>query len=62
MSRIIYNHNEKFLTRLKWKNKETNKSSCHCRINEECPMEVNCNLENVVYQVNIFPKESKFNN
>ena len=48
MSKIIYNFNKKLLVNLNWKNKETNKPPCDCRIKEECSMEGNCNQENVV--------------
>ena len=45
----------------KLKNKETHKPPCNCRIKEECPIDGNCNWENILYQANIFPKEGNFN-
>ena len=44
------------------RDKEIHKSPCNCRVKEECPMDGTCNLENVIYQANIFPKEGNFNN
>ena len=37
------------------------KTNCNCRIKEECPLENNCNIENVVYQAKIYLKERKIN-
>ena len=39
--------------------KKTN--NCDCKIKINYPMKGMCNLENVVYQENIFPKENKKN-
>ena len=62
MSKIIYNNNKRIMANLNWKNKETKQPPCNCRIKEKCPLNGNCNQENVVYHVNIFSKKVKFNN
>ena len=43
------------------RNKETHKLPCNCRIKMECPMDGNCELDNVDYQAFIFPKEAHLN-
>ena len=44
------------IDKLNFKHKQTHTSPSNCRIKEECPMDGNCNSENVVYQANIFPQ------
>ena len=56
ISKIIYNHNRKIIGRSPSRDKETHELLCNCRVKDECPFDGNCNLENVVYQTNIFPK------
>ena len=41
------------------KDKGEHTSLCNCKIKKECPMGRKCNSENIVYQANIFPIESK---
>ena len=51
----------KITSKLKRENKKGNNSSCNCRNKEECPLGGKCNVENIVYQINIPRKEDKLN-
>ena len=54
ISKITDNRNKKLITKLEEQKHET----CNCKIQNECPLEKKCNLNNIEYQANILAKEN----
>ena len=52
------NNNNKNNNNKKKKKKNGIKRECNCKPREICPMNGRCNLNNVIYQVIIYPKEN----
>ena len=61
ISRIIYNHNKKFIDKLYRNNYDKLKQFCNCKIKNECLQGNKCNLNDIIYQVNISTKETNTN-
>ena len=61
ISQIINSHNNelinKFRNRVNNNNINSKKIECNCKSRSDCPMNGLCNLDNVVYQAIIYPKE-----
>ena len=61
ISQIINSHNNelinKFHNRVNNNNINSKKIECNCKSRSDCPMDGLCNLDNVVYQAIIYPKE-----
>ena len=61
MSQIMNSHNNeliyKFHNRVNNNNINSKKIECNCKSRTDCPMNCLCNLDNVVYQAIIYPKE-----
>ena len=61
ISQIINSHNNelinKFLNRVNNNNINSKRIECNCKSRSDCPMNGLCNLDNVVYQAIIYPKE-----
>ena len=56
------NHVTIILANLNEENEAVGNSSNNCRNKEEYSLGGKCNIENIMYQVNISTKESKLNN
>ena len=61
ISQIINSHNNelinKFRNRVNNNNINSKKIECNCKSRSDCPMNGLCNLDDVVYQAIIYPKE-----
>ena len=61
ISQIINSHNNelinKYHNRVNNNNVNSKKIECNCKSQSDCPMDGLCNLDNVVYQAIIYPKE-----
>ena len=59
---IINNHNKEiikeFQNRTNNNNNNSKQNECNCKTQNDCPMNGLCNLNNVVYQSIIYPKEN----
>ena len=59
---IINSHNKNitkdFQDRINNKNNNCIKKECNCKSRDNCPMNGLCNLNNVIYQAIIYPKEN----
>ena len=59
---IINNHNKEiikeFQNRTNNNNNDSKQNECNCKTRNNCPMNGLCNLNNVVYQGIIYPKEN----
>ena len=51
-------HNKKLINKLDWNNNGYLRHSCYCKIKNEFPLRNKCNLDNIMYQANILPKEN----
>ena len=60
ISKIIYNHNRKLIDESYLENKRTHILKGNCINKKEISMGGRCNSENVIYQVNIFPLENRY--
>ena len=62
ISQIINSHNNEiineFHNRVNNNNINSKKIECNCKSRSDCPMNGLCNLDNVVYQAIIYPKEN----
>ena len=54
---IISNHNKAEINKSTCTNNQ--KKNCNCRIPNSCPMDGNCNTENVIYQAEVTTKTMK---
>ena len=60
ISQIISNHNKEIIKEFQNQTNNNNNSKqneCNCKSRNDCPMNGLCNLNNVVYQGIIYPKE-----
>ena len=63
ISQIINNHNNEIIRDFQNQannnnnNNDNKKIECNCKSRSDCPMNGFCNLDNVVYQAIIYPKE-----
>ena len=59
ISQIINNHNNEIIKEFQNRanNNNSKKREYNCKLRSDCPMNGLCNLDNVVYQAIIYPKE-----
>ena len=58
---MIYSHNKKIIDKLDRNNNNNTKLYCNCKIKNQRPLDNKCNLNNIIYQVNISTKENNTN-
>ena len=58
--RIFNNHNKEIIKEFhdRTNNNNSKQNECNCKIRMNCPMNGLCNLDNVIYQGIIYPKEN----